>query len=356
MEIILDRVETQVRKYCILPTEHHYVAATLLPAATHVADIAHTATRGVIKAPEKRCGKSRLLEVLMCLSWNPESLVDVTKAALVTLITQGAGITIFADECDEWLPKGGPLVGILNAGHQRGKYRTIMENGHPVRQETFAFAFLAGIGSFPGTIEDRAIVFNMKRRGPGEKVSPFRLLRDQGPLVTLGAELHAELRDRLDDLRVIEPENPLEDRAADNWDLLLMIAELFTPANQAHNPQSWAYRAREAAVALTDEAAELQEETRSHKLLIALRSMFKMSRTDKLSSVDICERLAKSDPETWVDFGTMQLASTLEPYGLRPKVLKMKDGTARGYTRAMFADTFARYLQPEEPDTDLKVV
>lgn len=360
MENILDRVEAQIRRYCILPTEDHYVAATLWVAATHVAEIAHTATRLCIGAPEKRCGKTRTMEVLMSLSWRAESLVDTSKAALVALIDQGGGVTIFADEADQWLPKGGPLVGIINAGHQKGKFRTVMENGQPIKQSTFAFVCVAGIGRFPDTIADRAISFNMKRRGPGEKVEPFRLLRDQRPLVELGTELHEELHERMDDLRVIEPRTPVEDRAADNWELLLMIAELYTEPNQTHNPKSWAYRAYQAAIALTEEAEEMREETRSQKLLVALRSMFK--RAERMRSDEICTRLAKSDPEYWADFTQRQLYDALGPYGVKSKAIKFPGkgddpgGTFRGYTRDMFTDVFARYLPKEGEDPGLKAV
>ncbi len=39
-------------------------------------------------------------------------------------------------------------------------------------------AMLAAIGDLPDTIMDRAIVIRMRRRGPGEKVAPFRTRRD----------------------------------------------------------------------------------------------------------------------------------------------------------------------------------
>src|SRR5262249_48632467 len=118
--MILDEIEDQYRRYCVLPRDEHYWAITGWTAATHVPEACHTATRLVITAPESQCGKSRTLDIVGCLAYNPEPMVDTSRAALVATIAQGDAVTILADEYDQWLPKGGPLVGILNSGHQRG--------------------------------------------------------------------------------------------------------------------------------------------------------------------------------------------------------------------------------------------
>ena len=50
-------------------------------------------------------------------------------------------------------------------------------------------AALAGIGTMPDTITDRAVNITMRRRAPGEKVAQFRSRRD-GPILE-------KLRERL---------------------------------------------------------------------------------------------------------------------------------------------------------------
>jgi len=42
----------------------------------------------------------------------------------------------------------------------------------------------------------------------------------------------------------------------------------------------------------------------------------------------------------------MELAQRLAPFHIRPRIMRFADGVARGYLKASFEDTFARYLDP----------
>jgi hypothetical protein len=72
---------------------------------------------------------------------------------------------------------------------------------------------------------DRAINIRMRRRGPGEKVAPFRTRRDAVPLRAIRDRLHEWVRSSLKDLQAAVPDLPVEDRAADTWEPLFAIAE-----------------------------------------------------------------------------------------------------------------------------------
>ena len=61
---LLDQVEAAICSYVVLPTDHPAVAIVLWITATHAMPAWNTAPRLVIKAPEKRCGKSRLLDLI----------------------------------------------------------------------------------------------------------------------------------------------------------------------------------------------------------------------------------------------------------------------------------------------------
>ena len=91
---------------------------------------------------------------------------------------------------------------------------------------TFAMAALAGIGAMPDTIEDRAVVIKMRRRGPGESVAPFRHRRDRPALTSVAGQLARWLGKHLAELERAEPSMPLEDRAADTWEPLVAVADL----------------------------------------------------------------------------------------------------------------------------------
>ena len=105
----------------------------------------------------------------------------------------------------------GDLRGLLNAGHQRNRPAIGYDaNTRSVeRIPTFAMAAVAGIGHMPDTIEDRAVIVRMRRRGPGEHVDPFRHRRDRPPLADLAGELRGWLRAHVDQLADAIPPMPV---------------------------------------------------------------------------------------------------------------------------------------------------
>ncbi|EFC79777.1 hypothetical protein FrEUN1fDRAFT_7106 [Parafrankia sp. EUN1f] len=65
----------------------------------------------------------------------------------------------------------------------------------------------------------------MRRRMPGEAVSPYRHRRDRPTLRAIAEDLSAWLRPDLAALERAEPAMPVEDRAADTWEPLFAVAE-----------------------------------------------------------------------------------------------------------------------------------
>jgi hypothetical protein len=68
---LLDQVLAAIGDYVILPSDQAAVAVVLWVAASHAVPAWNTAPRLVIKAPEKRCGKSRLLDLIEALCHQP---------------------------------------------------------------------------------------------------------------------------------------------------------------------------------------------------------------------------------------------------------------------------------------------
>ena len=343
--MILDEVRGAITKYCVLPDQESYDAVTLWIAATHAQPAWETATRLVIKAPARQCGKSRLLDMVDAMAWHPLMAVNTSVAALIASIGAEEPPTILLDEMDTVFNGAGnePLRGVINAGHQRGRPYVRWRKGERDEQPTFAMAAMAGIGDMPDTIEDRAVIISMRRRGPHEVVSPYRRKRDETPLRSLGFHLSAWVRDSIDWLTEHEPENPLEDRAADNWEPLLAIADLAGG--------DWPDRARRAAIALDATAAETRVASKAEKLLSDLRTILaglRLVGETKISSEELTAALRKADPETWEGMEPRLLARMLAPYGIRSKVMRVpgRDTTCHGYEPAMFTDTFNRYLKP----------
>src|SRR5258708_7261935 len=69
------------------------------------------------------------------------------------------------------------LRSIVNAGHRRsatvGRVEMNGVSAKLVRFKVYAPAAIAGIGSLPDTILDRAVVLRMRRRAPGERIRAY---------------------------------------------------------------------------------------------------------------------------------------------------------------------------------------
>lgn len=344
---LLDELGAALARYVVLPTPEASVAVTLWIAATHAAPAWNTAPRLVIRGPEKRCGKSRLLDIIEATCYWPRMTVNASPSAIYRSIglVPGDPPTILLDEADTVFgPAAGDhedLRGILNAGHQRNRpalrYDAAARSVEEI--ETYAMAALAGIGRMPDTIEDRAVIIKMRRRAPHETVAPYRLRRDGPPLRALKHQLHAWSRHHLDELARSEPDMPLEDRAADTWEALVAVADLAG--------DHWPNAARHAAVTLTGDAVDDDEETLSIQLLRDCRTAFQGQAF--VRTTELLESLRADLEAPWASHGAAgltprTLAGFLREFGIRSTTQRISSGTAKGYLASDFADAWTRYL------------
>lgn len=347
---LLDRVRDALTKYVVFPSRHCAVAVALWIAATHGLSAWQHATRLVILSPQKRCGKSRLMDIVAALSFTPLMCSDTSPAAIFRSIGDDDNTTptLFVDEADVLFgtkraaEQNDDLRGLFNSGWQRGRptRRCVGPQQIPTDFNTFSMAAVAAINTVPDTITDRGVVISLKRRQPGEKVARFRIRRDNPPLVELGALLNRWVRELVPALRDIEPVLPdsIEDRAADAWEPLVAIAD----AAGDHWPDS----ARAACKALTAAAADTDEET-SAQLLADIRDVFTVSGETFMPSRMLVKELRDIEESPWNDdqLSVSKLALLLKPYGVKPGHNAAK--TIRGYDLAPLSDAFRRYLRPE---------
>jgi hypothetical protein len=354
---ILDRLHTALIKYVVLPSPEAVHAVVLWIAATHAQPAWAHAPRLVIRAPEKRCGKSRLLDIVEGTSCNPLITVNASTAAVYRSIGSDDPPTLLVDEADtifggKQAESNEELRGLLNAGHQRNRPTIRWDNARNRVEKiaTFAMAALAGIGQMPDTIEDRAVVIRMRRRAPGETVSPYRHRRDSVELRQLANDLNQWLRGNLAVLEKAEPVMPLEDRAADTWEPLIAVADL-----AGGNWPGWG---REAATSLTAERDSNTVASDRIRLLTDCRTAF--GQADAIPTAVLLDRI-KADPDApWAEYGgtgltTMRLGMLLREYDIRPSTIRFAQpiGQARGYRRDDFRDAWQRYCpDPEESRTE----
>ncbi|MEV8106358.1 DUF3631 domain-containing protein [Streptomyces sp. NPDC088135] len=353
---LLDELRSQIAQFVIPPSPDALDAITLWVAATHLQPAWQHAPRLAVVGPAKRCGKSRLLDVLTETVHEPMLTINTTPAAIFRSINEEEPPTLLVDEADTIF---GPKVaekneetrGLLNAGHQRGRYVTrVVGNDHtPHRFATFAMAAIAGIGDLPDTVMDRSVVIRMRRRAEGEKVKPFRSRRDIPALHDLRDRIRAWARPLLEEAANLEPDMPVEDRAADTWEPLVIVADLAGG--------SWPRRARVACARMVAaEVAAEEDHPSGARILADIRRVFAAQHeVDSLSTEDLLHHL-RQDPESpWAEWGrggltARELGRMLREFGITSGNVRMADRTQRkGYMRNKFLDAWRRYCPSVHP-------
>jgi hypothetical protein len=355
---LLAELRAAFTRYVVFPSPQAADAVTLWTAATHAQPAWEHAPRLAVVSPLKRCGKSRLLDVVAETCHAPLITINATIAAVVRSIGADPP-TLLVDEADTlWGTRkqadaNEDLRGLLNAGHQRNRpmLRWDVTSRTAEQLDTFAMALLAAIGELPDTIMDRAVVVRMRRRAPGEQVQPYRTRRDAPPLHDLRDRLTTWARAHLRELQQAAPAMPLEDRAADTWEPLIATADLAAG--------DWPARARDAAATMTQAEAQQEEDTAAGvRLLADLRQVFAAADAEALYTSTLLEALHRLEDAPWADWygrplTTRDLARLLRPYQVESKNVR-EHGTGaprKGYVRADLQDAWARYvpLHPLQP-------
>jgi len=97
---VLDEARAFVAKYVRLPSAHAEVAVTLWLAHTHAISAAESTPYLGIRSPERRCGKTRLFEVLALVVARPLMAMSASESALFRSLAEYPPPTLLLDEID----------------------------------------------------------------------------------------------------------------------------------------------------------------------------------------------------------------------------------------------------------------
>ncbi|MCA9312006.1 MAG: DUF3631 domain-containing protein [Phycisphaerales bacterium] len=344
---VLAGIQGVLNKYLALPAGAAE-AVVLWIAFAHAHDAFQISPILAITSPEKRCGKTTLLELIDGMAPRALLAANITSATLFRIIDAHSP-TLLIDEADTFLGDKDELRGILNSGHRRASaqvFRTVGDNHEPRRFRTWAPKVVACIGRLPDTLEDRSVRIPMRRRRREESVSRLRQDRLGLELEPIRCQLSRWAADHAQVLRGADPVVPegLSDRAADNWRPLLAIAEAAGG--------DWPSRGRAAAAGLS--GSRIDEGTPTALLLVDIRTEFDRQGVDRIPSQELIDVLTARDDRPWAEWRNdrpltqVQLARMLGRFEIRPKVIRFGLRTVRGYERESFADAWARYL-PDDP-------
>jgi Protein of unknown function (DUF3631) len=337
---LLDELAAAIQRHVVLDL-HEAAAVALWVLGVHAFDVWVIFPRLFITAPERRCGKTTLLDVLSRLVPRWLKASSITAAALFRTI-EAACPTLLLDEADAYMRDNEDLRAVLDAGHRRdgAVVRTVGDNHEPRQFSAWAPIALAAIGHLPSTIEDRSIIVRLRRRRPDEPAEPLRLDRTEA-LDALARKTARWGADHREALAAADPVLPagIYNRAADNWRPLLAVADLADG--------DWPERARVCAATLL--SGDEDSESARVLLLADLRELFEAEASGALFTREILAALHKNETRPWPEWKgkpitDRQLAALLKPYEIQPKLVRRRSETGRGYESAWFEDAFARYL------------
>lgn len=305
-----------------------------------------------IQSPEKRSGKSRLLECLRLVTRAAVPMAGASLAALFRIIDERHP-TVLLDEADTIFNKRTAdatedIRGLLNNGYRRGVpfYRVVGE-GKKMRVESFDVfcpKAVASIRALPDTVQDRSIVIAMKRRARHESVARFRFRVAEQEAATV-REWWEVLAEGLRLPEQADVPDQLDDRAADSWEPLLALADAAGG--------EWPDRARRAALALSG-VVVVEDEKVGVLLLADIRDVFAQESTGRIATKQLMERLLGDDYDLhpWQEWNHGRglkptgMGRLLSPFGIRAQQLWLDGVNVRGYELEQFADAFSRYLPP----------
>lgn len=348
---LLHDVANTIRRFIVCSQETANAAA-LWAAMTHFMDVVDVAPLAIITAPEMRCGKTQMLTALSYISCRPLTASNITAAALFRSIDVWHP-TLFIDEADAFMRENEELRGLINCGHTRQSayiIRTVGPEFKPKMFNVWSAKAISGIGHLAGTLMDRAIVLELRRKLPSELVD--RLRHAEPWLWTrLLRKLVRFAQDRADDVRVARPTLPpeLNDRAQDNWEPLMQIAEVVGG--------DWPTLARTAALKLSGDTA--QSRTIGVELLADIQEVFETKRVDRISSAELIKALVEDEEKPWAGYNRgfpikpAQVAKRLREYGISVNTIRLHGSTPKGYLKRQFVDAFARYLPSVPVDGEI---
>jgi putative DNA primase/helicase len=405
---ILDALLATVSRFAVLPRWVPETVALFIfhTFAWQLRDI--TAYLG-IESPQHRCGKSTLLAIIRRLCNRPEGAAHISGPAVFRAIHRGKP-TLLVDETEKVMKRNQLLQGILNASYSRelayvirvipqSKKRSNGEQPEPLyipleayqssssvsslapcegeraggegnsplnhqpsiinssdddvaRFSCWCPKAMAQIGHFPETLADRCIIITMQRKTTVEKCDRVRNLKetDTAELRRRCAEFVEQHREAIANAEPAIPQE-LNDRAADIWEPLFVLADLAGG--------DWPQKARQAALALS--GAE-QSNNLISSLLLDCLVLFIHNKTERLFTRDLVRELNTMGPRPWRELAKgkpiddLWLARQLRPFGIRPQAFRIEQQLGKGYSHEDFVEPTRRYVSKADWEAYLDTI
>jgi hypothetical protein len=351
---VIAEAERFVRRYAILP-EIAYLPLATWTVATYMPEAFDAFPYIALVSPTKRCGKTRVLELLEALCAKAWRGTSPTSAALFRMMADTP--TLLLDEVEALRGKQASevsqaILAVLNAGHRRGATvpRCDGPNNDVKHFPVYGPKAFAAISGLPDTLMDRSLCITMQRKTAKQTVARFlqsKARAEVNPIRQLLAKWAEENRaivctayESMGDLGF------LTDRDADLWMPLFAVCAVAAPERITELEQ--------CAVALTKtKASDDVEDSLPLKLLADVRNVWPIE-TGQMLTATLLEALREIPDSPWADSGlnARKLARMLRSYEIQPRQIRVTSVTGKGYIKKEFETAFSRYLSLSDTQSE----
>ena len=199
---------------------------------------------------------------------------------------------------------------------------------------------MAQIGHFPETLADRCIIITMQRKTLAEKTERLRSLKreEADAIHRLCEDFVRQHRDAIANAQPAIPEG-LNDRAADIWEPLFVLADL--------KGGDWPQKARQAALALS--GVEQTTNVMGGLLIDCLLILTNLE-IDRIFSRDLVQALNLLNGRPWraltkgKPIDEYWLGRQLRPFAIHSQTVWVGKNSAKGYLKEGFLEPARRYV------------
>ncbi len=349
---LFERVETFLRRFVVMD-EDLLSLLTLWLIGTYCYTVFEYYPYLVLRSPEKRCGKSRTLDMISMLGFNAhQPTASPTEAQIFREPREDGGVQIY-DEMEGMTAdkeRWSAVTSVFNAGFHKGqvvtRYRRTSQGQQKETFETYVPRAIASISALETTLEDRSIMFMMQRLLPGQQTERFSLRRLDQQVQILRDDLHifaltmAPMIAELYDGSEFPGLSGLDHRAVDLWEPLLSIAAVIDASG---GTGTLTERMTQLAERLGGERASRSADDPNPIIIEVLDEYIGLGEEARVRADDLAEKVRLR--LGWDSLTPKALANRLHPLGLKSTRWREGQENRRGYafTRAQIDDLARRY-------------
>jgi hypothetical protein len=357
---LVEGIEEFLKKYLVMPGL--YLTLALWVLATHVFRQFDAFPYIAVVSAVKRCGKTRVIEVLQTVVHQPWGSTVPSVAALYRKLERG--VTLLLDEIEFLKGKNQSeitqqIIAVLNAGHRKSGVVSRCDGPHHDVKDFNVFSpkLFGCIGRLPDTLMDRSIVVQMKRRTKAQPVKRFReaLATKEGKMFRDKAALFVKAHEAdIQETYQASLEKDLEflsDRDADVWTPLFVMCQVAVP----NRLEELKKRAKELS---SIKAGADEEDSFPLTLLRDIREVWPKEKNlldekerpaEKCETSVLIDKLKALEESPWGDrekpLTPRGLARMLRPFEVEPRNIQVENRRPKGYVLVQLEDAFLRYLE-----------